>query len=131
MSATLRCSGAASDLVTPAHGTRRAGAALDGQTIVAQQLWLERVETDRRSAELEVTRRDAEIESRRQALAAAQQRREVLERLKQRHRAEHQAADAQRAAATLDEMALAIHRRREAPDGAPPSPSTGSSRSRP
>jgi flagellar protein FliJ len=104
---------AASDLVMRAQDARRAGAPLDGQTIVAQQLWLERVETDRRKAELEVTRRDAEIESRRQALAAAQQRREVLERLKDRHRAEHQAADAQRAAAALDEMALAIHRRRE------------------
>ena len=81
------------------------------------------------SAELEVTRRDAEIESRRQALAAAQQRREVLERLKQRHRAEHQAADAHRAAATLDEMALADppppgarceRRRRLRPDRADP-----------
>lgn len=104
---------AASDLVQQAQDARRAGAPLDGQAIVAQHLWLDRVETDRRKAELEITRRDAEIESRRQALAAAQQRREVLERLKERHRAEHQAADAQRAAATLDEMALAIHRRRE------------------
>lgn len=104
---------AASDLVRQAQDTRRAGAPLDGRAIVAQHLWLERVEADRRKAELEVTRRDAEIESRRQALAAAQQRREVLERLKERHRSEHQAADAHRAASALDEMALAIHRRRE------------------
>jgi flagellar FliJ protein len=108
--ATLR---AASDVVREARDARRAGAPLDGHTIVAQQLWLERVEADRRKAELEVARRDAEIESRRQALGAAQQRREVIERLKERHRAQHQAADALRSAAALDEMALAIHRRRE------------------
>jgi len=107
---------AASDLVEQAQQARRGGAAapLSGQDILAQQRWLERVESDRRNAELEVARRDAEIESRRQALGAAQQRREVIERLKERHRAEHQAADALRAAAALDEMALAIHRRREA-----------------
>jgi len=104
---------AASDLVVRAQDARRAGAPLDGQRIVAQHLWLERVEADRRKAEREVTRRDAEIESRRQALGAAQQRREVIERVKERHRAKHQAADALRAAAALDEMALAIHRRRE------------------
>jgi flagellar FliJ protein len=124
--ATLR---AASDVVREARDARRAGAPLDGHTIVAQQLWLERVEADRRKAELEVARRDAEIESRRQALGAAQQRREVIERLKERHQAQHQAADALRSAAALDEMALAIHRRREG-TLVPPSPSTGSSRSR-
>jgi flagellar FliJ protein len=105
---------AASDLVRQARESRRdgAGVRLSGQDLIAQQLWLERVESDRRNAELEVARRDAEIESRRQALGAAQQRREVLERLKERHRAEHDAANALRAAAALDEMALTIHRRR-------------------
>ena len=103
---------AASELVDQAQEARRAGAPSDGHTIVAQQLWLERVESDRRKAELEVARREAEIESRRQALGAAQQRREVIERLKERHRADHQAADALRAASALDEMALAVHRRR-------------------
>ena len=106
---------AAADLVQQARDTRLGGSALplSGQDLITQQLWLERVEQDRRKAELEVARRDAEIESRRQALGAAQQRREVIERLKQRHRTEHQAADALRAAAALDEMALAVHRRRE------------------
>src|SRR3954447_7491700 len=83
----------ASDLVRRAQDARRAGAPLDGQMIVAQPLWLPprrahppwlgRVEPARRNAELEVPRRDAEIESRRHALASAQQRREVLERLKE------------------------------------------------
>jgi flagellar FliJ protein len=105
---------AASDLVDRARDSRREGAAapLSGQDLIAHQRWMERVEADRRKAELEVARRDAEIESRRQALGAAQQRREVIERLKERHRAEHDAANALRAAAALDEMALAIHRRR-------------------
>jgi flagellar FliJ protein len=90
-----------------------ADAPLSGHDLIAHQLWLERVETDRRNAELEVARRDAEIESRRQALAAARQRREVIERLKERQRADHRAAGAIRTAAALDEMALAVHRRRE------------------
>jgi flagellar FliJ protein len=106
---------AAADLVQQARDARLGGSALplSGQHLITQQLWLERVEQDRRKAELEVARRDAEIESRRQALGAAQQRREVVERLKERHREQHHAADALRAAAALDEMALAIHRRRE------------------
>jgi flagellar FliJ protein len=105
---------AADELVRRARDNRRGGVAMpvSGQDLIAYQRWLERVENDRRRAELEVARRDAEIESRRQALGAAQQRREVIERLKERHRAEHQAADALRAAAALDEMALSIHRRR-------------------
>jgi flagellar FliJ protein len=106
---------AASDLVRQAREARVAGAMapLSGQTLISQQLWLERVETDRRQAELEVARRDAEIESRRLALGAAQQRREVIERLKERHRDQHRVQNALRSAAALDEMALAIHRRRE------------------
>jgi flagellar FliJ protein len=106
---------AAAELVRQARDARLEGAdtPVTGQDLIAHQLWIERVENDRRNAELEVARRDAEIESRRQALGAAQQRREVIERLKERHRAEHQAADAIRAAAVLDEMGLAIHRRRE------------------
>jgi flagellar FliJ protein len=106
---------AAADLVHQAREAHRDGAVngvLSGTDLVAQQLWLERVERDRLAAELEVTRRDAEVESRKVALAAAGQRREVLERLKDRHRAEHQASDARRSGAALDEMALSIHRRR-------------------
>ena len=108
---------AASELVRQARDARLDGGTgpRTGQDLIAQQAWLERVEADRRKAELEVARRDAEIESRRQALGAAQQRREVVERLKERHRAQHQAADALRSTAALDEMALAIHRRREHP----------------
>ena len=108
---------AASELVRQARDARLDGGTgpLTGQDLIAHQLWLERVESDRRQAELELARREAEIESRRQALGAAQQRREVVERLKERHRAQHQAADALRSVAALDEMALAIHRRREHP----------------
>ena len=105
---------AAAEQVRQARESRRDGsaAALTGQDLIAHQLWLERVEADRRKAELELARRDAEVESRRQALDAAQQRRDVIERLRERHRAEHEAADARRTGAALDEMALAIHRRR-------------------
>ena len=103
---------AAADLVQQARA-RQSALPMTGQDLITRQLWLERVEQDRRKAELEVARREAEIESRRQALGAAQQRREVIERLKERHREQHEAADARRAGAALDEMALSIHRRRE------------------
>jgi flagellar FliJ protein len=103
---------AAADLVQQARA-RQSALPMTGQDLITRQMWLERVEQDRRKAELEVARREAEIESRRQALGAAQQRREVIERLKERHREQHEAADARRAGAALDEMALSIHRRRE------------------
>jgi flagellar protein FliJ len=107
---------AAEDLVRHARESLRDGSAtgLSGQDLIAHQMWLERVEADRRLAELQVARREAEVESRRHALAAATREREVIERLRDRHRAEHDAADARRSAAALDEMALSIHRRRAA-----------------
>jgi flagellar protein FliJ len=107
---------AAEELVRQARDSRRdgTGAPLSGQDLIAHQLWLERLEADRRRAELEVTRRDADIESRRQALDAAQQRREVIEQLRERHRVQHEAENARRTGAALDEMALAVHRRRTA-----------------
>jgi flagellar protein FliJ len=104
---------AAADLVEQARAwCRGAASGLTGQDLISNQLWLERVERDRRQAELEVARRDVEVEARRQTLGTAKARREVLERLKERHRAEHEQAGARRAGAALDEMALAIHRRR-------------------
>ena len=107
---------AATDLVRQARESLRDGGATSssGRALITHQRWLERVEADRRRAELQLARRDAEVESRRQALAAATQQREVIERLRDRHHAEHEAADARRTAAALDEMALSIHRRRAA-----------------
>jgi flagellar protein FliJ len=107
---------AAEDLVRQARESLRDGSAtgLSGQDLIAHQMWLQRVEADRRLAELQLARREAEVESRRQALAGATREREVIERLRDRHRAEHDAADARRSAAALDEMALSIHRRRAA-----------------
>ena len=104
---------AAAEVVEQARAwCRTAASGMTGQHLIANHLWLERLERDRRQAEFEVARRDVEVEARRQALGTAKQRREVLERLKERHRAEHQLAGARRAGAALDEMALAIHRRR-------------------
>jgi flagellar protein FliJ len=106
----------AQDLVERARDARRefADAPLSGQDLMHRQLWLERVERGRQSAELDLTRHDAEVDARRRALAAARQQREVLERLKDRRRAEHDRENERRAGAVLDEMAISAHRRRGA-----------------
>jgi flagellar FliJ protein len=107
----------AGELVEQARTVRRADAhasALSAQDFLAHQLWMERLERDRQGAELDLARHEAEVEARRQSLGHARQRREVLERLKERRAAEHAARAARREGAELDELALAMHRRRVA-----------------
>jgi flagellar FliJ protein len=89
--------------------TRPGGAS--GGELLAAQAWIERTEQRRREASLEVDRCDAEVAARRAALAAAAQEREAIERLKRRRRADHEHEAARRAQVTLDEVALAVHRR--------------------
>ena len=107
---------AAAELVERARDERRDGASaeLSGQDLLAQQLWLERVERHRQDAELEHDRRDADLQASRQALSLASQRREALDRLKQRRAEEHARSEARRAGAFLDEIALSNHVRRAA-----------------
>jgi flagellar FliJ protein len=78
---------------------------------VARQLFLERTEREREAASLDLDRREAEVEARRRALANAARDRQVLERLKERRRADHKLATARAEGAVLDEMALSVHRR--------------------
>lgn len=106
---------AAQDLIEQARDGRRTGVAsgpVSGQDLLSQQLWLERLERHRDLAARELDRSDQELTVRRGQLNEARQRREVLERLKERRRDEHAAENARRQSAALDEMALIAHVRR-------------------
>ena len=72
----------------------------------------ERVQID---ASIELSRRDAEVAVRREVLAAAARDRQAIDKLKERRKAEHDAEWARKSQDTLDELALAVHRRGEAP----------------
>ena len=60
---------------------------------------------------LELARREAEVAVRRDALAAAARDRQAIDKLKERRKAEHDAEWARKSQNTLDELALAVHRR--------------------
>ena len=72
---------------------------------------MERASRARHAAELELGRREAEVDARRTALLAAARERQVLERLKERRQADHQAQSERIEGALLDEMAISAHRR--------------------
>jgi flagellar FliJ protein len=90
-----------------AETTPRSGAAL-----ISAQAWLERVQRSQEQAALELERRSIELEQRRAALTSAGQRRQVLERLKDRKREAHKVESIRREAVDLDEIALNGHVRR-------------------
>jgi flagellar FliJ protein len=87
-------------------------APLTGAALLSEQAWLERVQRSQEQAALELERRNDELEQRRAALANAGQRRQVLERLKDRKREAHQVESVRRDAVALDEVALNSHVRR-------------------
>jgi flagellar protein FliJ len=82
-----------------------------GIDLIATQAYIERAETRRREAALDLDRQDAEVEARRVALQTAARERQVMDKLKERRHAEHKAAWALKAQSALDEVALAVHRR--------------------
>jgi flagellar protein FliJ len=104
---------AAAENVEQARGLQRsaAGTAMTVAELQATQAYLERTERERESASLQLDRQDAEVEARRMALQNAAREREVLERLKERRRDEHNREADRRAGAVLDEMAITMHRR--------------------
>jgi flagellar protein FliJ len=83
-----------------------------GAALISAQAWLERVQRSQEQAALELDRRSAELEERRRALASAGQRRQVLERLKDRKRQAHNLETMRREAVALDEIAINGHVRR-------------------
>jgi flagellar protein FliJ len=88
------------------------GAPSSATDLIARQAYLERVERDRAARHEDLARHEAEVEERRTSLREAARERQVLERLKERRRADH-ARELQRVeGAALDEIGLTIHRRR-------------------
>jgi flagellar FliJ protein len=77
----------------------------------AIQSFVERTEQLQNSAALELSRREAEVAVKRDQLAAAARDRQAIDKLKQRQQAEHDAEWARKVQNTLDELALAVHRR--------------------
>ena len=73
-----------------------------GAALISAQAWLERVQRSQEQAALELDRRSAELEERRQ----------VLERLKDRKRQAHHLETNRRDAVALDEVAMTGHVRR-------------------
>ncbi len=104
----------ASYAVTAARDTGRdavMSSGASGADLLAAQAWLERAERRRLDAKADLSRRDAEVERSRAALAEAARQREVIEQLKRRRRADHDAEVLRLAQISLDEIALNVHRR--------------------
>lgn len=83
-----------------------------GADLIAAQAWLERVQRSQEQAAADLTRQEEAVEARRADLTTAGQRRQALERLKERQREAHRRQSARREAGLLDEMALTGHLRR-------------------
>ena len=77
----------------------------------AIQTYVERTEQLQNSAAIELSRRDDEVEVKRGFLASAARDRQAIDKLKERQLAEHTAEWARKSQNTLDELALAVHRR--------------------
>lgn len=77
----------------------------------AIQNYVERAEQLQSSAALELSRRESEVVVKRDHLAAAARDRQAIDKLKERQESEHHAEWARRNQNTLDELALAVHRR--------------------
>lgn len=80
----------------------------------ARQAFLERVEAQRRLRASELEQRDAEVAERDAELATAASEHEMLNRLRERHRGEHDREQARRERNTLDEIAVTRFRRSRA-----------------
>jgi flagellar FliJ protein len=106
----------ASDTVGAARRTSlglSTGRAASAHELMAAQAYIERTERDQHAASLDLDRRDAEVVARRTTLAAAAQELEAIERLKRRARSEWVADSARAEQINLDEIALAVHRRKQ------------------
>jgi flagellar protein FliJ len=90
----------------------KAGAS--GADLLAAQAWMERAERHRLNAVADLDQRDAEVARSRAALTEAAREREVIERLKRKRRADHDAEALRRSQIVLDEVALTVYRRRSA-----------------
>jgi flagellar export protein FliJ len=80
--------------------------ALSGDDLIARQAFLERVEAQRRLRAYELEQREAEVAERDAALTTAASEHEMLNRLRERYRGEHDREAARVERNTLDEIAV-------------------------
>lgn len=99
-----------------AHAEQRSFAGdaseVGGGELLARQLFSERLEQQRETQTQHLQQRDAEVAERDAALAVAATEREMLERLRERRRGEHERELAARERDELDEMAAVRFRAR-------------------
>ena len=93
------------------HGRAVPGGRVSVVDFKTAQNFLETTERRRAEASIELARREAEVNVKRQELAVAARDRQAIDKLKERRKAEHDAEWARRSQNTLDELALAVHRR--------------------
>ena len=82
-----------------------------GRDLIAAQAYIERAERNRREAAIDLDRQEAEVVARRAALQNAARERQVMDKLKERKQADHNAEWARKAQGAQDEIALGVHRR--------------------
>jgi flagellar FliJ protein len=85
---------------------------VSGDSLVARQAWVERLQRTRDDAAVRLQGLDVELERSRESLTDASRRREVLDQLKSRHREKHVRECERRESNAIDEMALNVHNRR-------------------
>lgn len=85
--------------------------AVQGGELLARQAFLERIEAQRRARAIELERSEAEVAARNASLASAASEHEMLNRLRERRRREHDREQARRESHVLDEIAAARFRR--------------------
>jgi flagellar export protein FliJ len=78
---------------------------IDATELIARQAFLERIEAQRRAQANELRQRESEVADRGVDLTAAASEHEMLKRLKERHRSEHDREAARREGNMLDEIA--------------------------
>ena len=79
--------------------------------LMAIQSYVERTEQLQSTAAIELSRREAEVSVKRDHLSVAARERQAIDKLKERQLADHTAEWARKSQNTLDELALAVHRR--------------------
>jgi len=100
----------AEDRVEHARAEQRSAAsqpqALSGNELLARQAFLERTEAQRTMRERELGQREAEVAARDAELATAATEHEMLNRLRERRRSEHEREAARHESSVLDEIAV-------------------------
>ena len=93
------------------RNTMAGGGLKSAVNLRAIQTYVERAEQLQSTAAIELSRREAEVQAKRAHLATAARDRQAIDKLKERQLAEHNAQWARKNQNTLDELALAVHRR--------------------